>query len=315
MVPPKAPSNTKSPRHFLTLNDVNKNELQQIIQRAIELKALLRAGKAPELLKDKVLAMIFEKNSTRTRISFESGVAKLGGHAIFLSTKDSQLGRGEPVEDAARCIASMVDMVMIRTFAHTTVQRFAEYSRVPVINGLTDEYHPCQLLADIQTYVEHRGSLAGKTVAWVGDGNNMCNTYIQAAELCDFELRIATPKGFEPEDIYVTPYKKRVRVSNDPKKAVAGADLVVTDTWASMGQEDEKKQREKIFIGYQVTSELMSLAKSDALFMHCLPAYRGKEVSADVLDTPDSVVWEEAENRMHAHNALMEFLLNHLTPS
>jgi len=309
MVPSKAPTQTKSPRHFLTLNDVNKSELQQIIQRAIELKALLRAGNAPELLKDKVLAMIFEKNSTRTRVSFESGVAKLGGHAIFLSTKDSQLGRGEPVEDAARCIAGMVDMVMIRTYAHTTVQRFAEYSRVPVINGLTDEYHPCQLLADIQTYVEHRGSLAGKTVAWIGDGNNMCNTYIQAAELCDFELRIATPKGFEPEDIYVTPYKKRVKISNDPKKAVANADLVVTDTWASMGQEDEKKQREKIFSGFQVTSELMSLAKSDALFMHCLPAYRGKEVSVDVLDTPDSVVWEEAENRMHAQNALMEFLL------
>jgi ornithine carbamoyltransferase len=300
----------KAPRHFLTLNDVNKTELNAIIQRAIELKALLRAGKAPELLKDKVLAMIFEKNSTRTRVSFESGVAKLGGHAIFLSTKDSQLGRGEPIEDAARCIASMVDMVMIRTYAHTTVQRFAEYSRVPVINGLTDEYHPCQLLADIQTYVEHRGSLAGKTVAWVGDGNNMCNTYIQAAELCDFEIRIATPKGFEPEDIYVTPYKKRVKISNDPKKAVANADLVVTDTWASMGQEDEKKQREKIFSGYQVTKELMSLAKPDALFMHCLPAYRGKEVSADVLDTPDSVVWEEAENRMHAQNALMEFLLS-----
>ncbi|MBK8186161.1 MAG: ornithine carbamoyltransferase [Cellvibrio sp.] len=301
----------KAPRHFLTLNDVNKTELNAIIQRAIELKALLRAGKAPELLKDKVLAMIFEKNSTRTRVSFESGVAKLGGQAIFLSTKDSQLGRGEPIEDAARCIASMVDMVMIRTYAHTTVQRFAEYSRVPVINGLTDEYHPCQLLADIQTYVEHRGSLAGKTVAWVGDGNNMCNTYIQAAELCDFEIRIATPKGFEPEDIYVTPYKKRVKISNDPKKAVASADLVVTDTWASMGQEDEKKQREKIFSGYQVTKELMSLAKPDALFMHCLPAYRGKEVSADVLDTPDSVVWEEAENRMHAQNALMEFLLAH----
>lgn len=301
----------KAPRHFLTLNDVSKTELHAIIQRAIELKALLRAGNLPESLKDKVLAMIFEKNSTRTRVSFESGVAKLGGHAIFLSTKDSQLGRGEPIEDAARCIASMVDMVMIRTYAHTTVQRFAEYSRVPVINGLTDEHHPCQLLADIQTYVEHRGSLTGKTVAWVGDGNNMCNSYIQAAELCDFEIRIATPKGFEPEDVFVTPYKKRVKITNDPKKAVANADLVVTDTWASMGQEDEKKQREKIFIGFQVTKELMSLAKSDALFMHCLPAYRGKEVSADVIDAPDSVVWEEAENRMHAQNALMEFLLAH----
>ncbi|HSX51743.1 MAG TPA: ornithine carbamoyltransferase [Cellvibrio sp.] len=304
MVPPKAP------RHFLTLADINRAELQQIIARAIELKAMLRAGKAPELLNNKVLAMIFEKNSTRTRVSFESGVAKLGGHAIFLSTKDSQLGRGEPIEDSARCIASMVDMVMIRTYAHDTVERFAEYSRVPVINGLTDEYHPCQLLADIQTYVEQRGSLAGKTVAWVGDGNNMCNSYIQAAELCDFELRIATPKGFEPEDEFVAPYQNRVTLTNDPRAAVAGADLVVTDTWASMGQEDEKKQREKIFSGYQVNKELMSFAKSDALFMHCLPAYRGKEVSAEILDAPDAVVWEEAENRMHAQNALMEFLFN-----
>lgn len=304
MVPPKAP------RHFLTLADINRAELQQIITRAIELKAMLRAGKAPELLNNKVLAMIFEKNSTRTRVSFESGVAKLGGHAIFLSTKDSQLGRGEPIEDSARCIASMVDMVMIRTYAHDTVERFAEYSRVPVINGLTDEYHPCQLLADIQTYVEQRGSLAGKTVAWVGDGNNMCNSYIQAAELCDFELRIATPKGFEPEDEFVAPYQNRVTLTNDPRAAVAGADLVVTDTWASMGQEDEKKQREKIFSGYQVNKELMSFAKGDALFMHCLPAYRGKEVSAEILDAPDAVVWEEAENRMHAQNALMEFLFN-----
>lgn len=301
---------SKAPRHFLTLNDINGAELKQIIARAIELKALLRQGKAPALFDNKVLAMIFEKNSTRTRVSFESGVAKLGGHAIFLSTKDSQLGRGEPVEDAARCIASMVDMVMIRTFGHDTVERFAEYSRVPVINGLTDEFHPCQLLADIQTYVEHRGSLAGKVVAWVGDGNNMCNTYIQAAELCDFELRIATPKGFEPEDEFVTPYQNRVSISNDPREAVAGADLVVTDTWASMGQEDEKKQREKIFIGYQVNRELMSYAKGNALFMHCLPGYRGKEVSAEILDAPDAVVWEEAENRMHAQNAMMEFLFN-----
>ena len=304
MVPPKAP------RHFLTLTDINRAELQQIIARAIELKAMLRAGEAPEAFNNKVLAMIFEKNSTRTRVSFESGVAKLGGHAIFLSTKDSQLGRGEPVEDAARCIASMVDMVMIRTFGQDTVERFAQFSRVPVINGLTDDYHPCQLLADIQTYVEKRGSLAGKTVAWVGDGNNMCNTYIQAAELCDFELRIATPKGFEPEDKFVTPYASRVTLTNDPRLAVSDADLVVTDTWASMGQEDEKKQREKIFAGYQVNKELMSLAKADAVFMHCLPAYRGKEVTAEILDAPDSVVWEEAENRMHAQNALMEFLFN-----
>lgn len=304
MVPPKAP------RHFLTLDDLSRDELKHIIDRAIELKALQRKGELPELCKNKVLAMIFEKSSTRTRVSFESGMAHMGGHAIFLSTKDSQLGRGEPIEDSARCIASMVDMVMIRTFAHATVERFAEYSRVPVINGLSDDHHPCQLLADIQTFVEQRGSLAGKTVAWVGDGNNMCQSYMQAAQLCDFELRIATPKGFEPWDHMLEKCKDRVILANTPQEAVKNADLIVTDTWASMGQEDERKQREKIFSGYQVNSELMSHAKNDALFMHCLPAYRGKEVSADVIDAPNTVVWEEAENRLHAQKALIEFLFN-----
>jgi len=273
---------SKAPRHFLTLSDLNRDELKQVIARAIELKAIQRQGTSPEVFKNKVLAMIFEKSSTRTRVSFESGMAQMGGHAIFLSTKDSQLGRGEPIEDSARCISSMVDMVMIRTFAHATVERFAEYSRVPVINGLTDDHHPCQLLADIQTYVEQRGSLAGKTVAWVGDGNNMCQSYMQAAELCDFELRVATPKGFEPWDHMLEAAKDRVHMAASPREAVTGADLIVTDTWASMGQEDEKKQREKIFSGYQVNHELLSHANSDALFMHCLPAYRGKEVSAEV---------------------------------
>ena len=300
----------KAPRHFLTLEDVNRDELNHIIKRAIELKALQRKGVATEIFKDKVLAMIFEKSSTRTRVSFESAMAQAGGHAIFLSTKDSQLGRGEPVEDAARCIASMVDMVMIRTFAHSTVERFAEFSRVPVINGLTDDHHPCQLLADIQTFVEQRGTLAGKTVAWVGDGNNMCQSYMQAAELCDFELRIATPKGFEPWDHMIEKHKDRVSLSQDPVAAVKNADLVVTDTWASMGQEDEKKQREKIFSGYQVNHKLLSHAKSNVLFMHCLPAYRGKEVSAEIMDDPNTVVWEQAENRLHAQKALMEFLFN-----
>ena len=301
---------SKAPRHFLTLSDLNRDELQHIIARAIELKAIQRQGNSPDIFRNKVLAMIFEKSSTRTRVSFESGMAQMGGHAIFLSTKDSQLGRREPIEASARCISSMVDMVMIRTFAHATVARFAEYSRVPVINGLTDDHHPCQLLADIQTYTEHRGSLAGKTVAWVGDGNNMCQSYMQAAELCDFELRIATPKGFEPWDHMLEAAKDRVHMAENPKDAVTGADLVVTDTWASMGQEDEKKQREKIFSGYQVNDELLSHANKDALFMHCLPAYRGKEVSAEVLDAPTSVVWDEAENRLHAQKALMEFLLN-----
>lgn len=303
----------KAPRHFLTLEDITREELDQIISRAIELKAQVRAGKAPDIFKNKTLAMIFEKNSTRTRVSFESGMAKLGGHAIFLSTKDSQLGRGEPIEDSARCIASMVDMVMIRTYGHEIVERFAKYSRVPVINGLTDEYHPCQLLADIQTFVEHRGSLAGKTVAWIGDGNNMCNTYIQAAALCDFELRIATPSEFAPKEEFVTPYQSRVMLTQNPTEAVKGADLVITDTWASMGQEEEKKIRERAFASYQVNRELLSHAKQDTLFMHCLPAYRGLEVTADVLDAENSIVWEEAENRMHAQNALMEFLFQEST--
>lgn len=305
MVPPKAP------RHFLTLNDVSRDELHQIIQRAIELKSLQRKGQSTELLKNKVLGMIFEKSSTRTRISFESGMAQAGGHAIFLSNKDSQLGRGETIEDSARCISRMVDIVMIRTFAHSTIQRFADNSIVPVINGLTDDYHPCQLLADIQTFVEQRGSLDGKVVAWVGDGNNMCQTYIQAAELCNFELRIACPKGFTPRAEHVENYRHRIKLSANPRDAVAGADLVVTDTWASMGQEDQKKEREQVFGAYQVNSELMSHANKGALFMHCLPAYRGKEVSAELLDSPEAIVWEEAENRLHAQKALVEFLLTH----
>jgi ornithine carbamoyltransferase len=301
---------SKAPRHFLTLEDISRDELNNIIQRAIELKAMQRQGTSPEIFKNKVLGMIFEKSSTRTRVSFEAGFAQMGGHAIFLSTKDSQLGRGEPIEDTARCIASMVDMVMIRTFAHATVQRFAKNSRVPVINGLTDDFHPCQLLADIQTFVEQRGSMQGKVVAWVGDGNNMCKTYIQAAKLCDFELRIATPKNFEPISELLEINKDRVMLTNKPIEAVAGADLVITDTWASMGQEEQKKEREMIFIDYQVNRELLKHAKSNVLFMHCLPAYRGKEVSAEVLDDPNAIVWEEAENRLHAQKALMEFLFN-----
>ncbi len=305
------PAQAQALRHYLQFTDLSADDYAHIFKRAAFIKAKFKAYEKYQPLTDRTLAMIFEKASTRTRVSFEAGMYQMGGSVVHLTTGDSQLGRAEPIEDSARVISRMVDLVMIRTYGQDKIEKFAAHSRVPVINGLTNEFHPCQILADIFTYIEHRGSIEGKTVAWVGDGNNMCNTYIQAAELCDFEIRIATPKGFEPEDSYVTPYKKRVKISNDPKKAVANADLVVTDTWASMGQEDEKKQREKIFSGYQVTKELMSLAKPDALFMHCLPAYRGKEVSADVLDTPDSVVWEEAENRMHAQNALMEFLLAH----
>lgn len=309
MVAARAPEQRKKVRHFLTLNDISKDELKAIIDRAIAMKKELYEGRAKPLLERKVMGMIFEKSSTRTRVSFETGMAQLGGHALFLSPRDTQLGRGEPIEDSARVLSRMVDIVMIRTFGHDIIERFAEYSRVPVINALTDDYHPCQLLADIQTFVELRGSLQGRTVAWVGDGNNMCNSYINASALCDFELRIACPEGFAPEASRLDGYTDRVKLCSTPEQAVAGADLVVTDTWASMGQEDEKKERERVFSSYQVNAELMSHAAKDALFMHCLPAYRGKEVSAEMLDGPDSAVWQEAENRLHAQKALIEFLL------
>jgi len=298
-----------NPRHFLTLLDLETQELNALLERARQLKTFQAEGKPHELLKNKVLGMIFEKSSTRTRVSFEAGMAQMGGHALFLSSRDTQLGRGEPIEDSARVLSRMVDIVMIRTFAHASLKCFAANSRVPVINALTDDFHPCQLLADMQTFLEHRGSIAGKTVAWVGDGNNMCQSYINAARQWDFELRIACPKGFEPRRDLVEANRQRVALTSCPETAVTGADLVVTDTWASMGQEEEKRLREEAFAGYQVNGELMSRAHSDALFMHCLPAYRGKEVSADLLDAPDSVVWEEAENRLHAQKALIEFLL------
>lgn len=296
-------------RHFLTLMDLTPSELTSILDRAIAMKAELKAGTAHESMKNRVLGMIFEKSSTRTRVSFESGVAQMGGHAIFLSPNDTQLGRGESVEDTARVVSRMVDLVMIRTFSHETIETFAAHSHVPVINALTDDYHPCQLLADMQTYREHRGDIQGKTVAWVGDGNNMCQSFINAAAQWDFELRVACPAGFGPNPELVKQHKQRVTVVTDPKAAVAGASLVVTDTWASMGQDDEKAKRKRIFADYQVNEALMSNAASDALFMHCLPAYRGMEVSETLLDSDYSVVWDEAENRLHAQKALMEFLL------
>ena len=294
-------------RHFLSLLDLTSDELHGVINRAIELK------KAPvsDIFKGKVLAMIFEKSSTRTRISFEAGMSQLGGSAIFLSPRDTQLGRGEPIEDSARVISSMVDIVMVRTFAHQQIETFAENSSVPVINALTDDLHPCQLLADVQTYIEKRGSIQGKTVAWIGDGNNMCHSYINAARQFDFTLRVACPVGFEPNSDLVTANSDRVSVMQDPQAAVENADLVVTDVWASMGQEDEQDDRLEVFASYQVNHELMKGAASDALFMHCLPAHRGEEVSAELLEDPQySVVWDEAENRLHAQKALMEFLLS-----
>jgi ornithine carbamoyltransferase len=296
-------------RHFLTLLDFSPAELRGLIARAVELKSIHRAGMPHEPLKGRVLAMVFEKSSTRTRVSFEAGMAQLGGYAIFLSPRDTHLGRGEPIEDTARVLSRMADAIMIRTFAHETIERFAAHSRVPVINALTDMYHPCQLLADIQTYVEQRGDIRGRKVAWIGDGNNMCHSYINAARQFDFELYIAAPAGYTPNPGVAAAAGSLVRLCDSPLEAAAGADLVVTDVWASMGQEDEQKKRVRAFADYQVDARLMDAAAADALFMHCLPAHRGEEVAAEVIDGPRSVVWDEAENRLHAQKALLEMLL------
>ena len=295
-------------RHFLTLKDLSTAELSTLIQRAIILKAMHKNGEVYEPLKNKVLAMIFEKSSTRTRVSFESAMIQFGGGSIFLSPNDTQLGRGEPIEDSARVISSMVDMVMIRTFEHEKAEQFSQFSSVPVINALTDDYHPCQLLADMQTYIEHRGSIKGKTVTWVGDGNNMCHSYINAAEQFNFNLNIATPKGYEPDEVIVASSNANVTLFSNVNDAAYKSDLIVTDVWASMGQEVEQKKREAAFAAFQVNNAVMSLAKKEALFMHCLPAHRGEEVSEEVIDGPQSVVWDEAENRLHAQKALLEFL-------
>ena len=297
-------------RHFLTLDDLSKDEFNQIVDLAIKMKAAHKANIQEPIFNGKVLAMIFEKSSTRTRVSFEAGMTQLGGSAIFLSPKDTQLGRGEPIEDSARVISRMVDLVMIRTFDHKSVERFAKFSSVPVINALTDDYHPCQLLADIQTFVEYRGSIEGKTVAWVGDGNNMCNSWINAASILNFKLNIACPVGYEPQSNSLCNENSSISVMHDPNLAVKNADLVTTDVFASMGQEEQQQQRLADFSGFLVDHTLMKSAKSDALFMHCLPAHRGEEVSKELLeDKTISVVWDEAENRLHAQKALMTFLL------
>jgi ornithine carbamoyltransferase len=298
-----------SVRHFLTLLDFSADELRRLIERAIELKRWQKQGRLYEPLKNKVLAMVFEKSSTRTRVSFESGMAQLGGHAMFLSPRDTQFGRGEPLEDSARVLSRMVDAIMVRTFAHEKIELFAEYSVCPVINALTDRYHPCQLLADMQTWFEHRGDIRGAAVTFIGDGNNMCHSYINAARQFDFQLRVAAPAGYRPDAAIVAAAGDRVRLFERPLEAAAGADLVVTDVWASMGQEDEQTERKKVFAAYQVNDEVMQQAGKDALFMHCLPAHRGEEVTADVIDGSRSVVWDEAENRLHAQKALLEFLL------
>ena len=299
----------KNMRHFLTLTDLSSEEFKQLINRAIELKAMQHRDEVFEPLKNKVLAMIFEKSSTRTRVSFESGMAQFGGHAIFLSPRDSQLGRGEPIEDSAKVLSSMTDCIMVRTYEHEKIELLAQNSSVPVINGLTDAVHPCQLLADMQTYFEQRGDIKGKTVTWVGDGNNMCHSYMHAAMLLDFKLNIACPKGFEPEQAFIDETRKNISITQDIATACTNSDLIVTDVWASMGQEEEQKIRMQAFSDFQVTTKLMKLANDDALFMHCLPAHRGEEVSANVIDGKQSVVWDEAENRLHAQKALLEFLL------
>jgi ornithine carbamoyltransferase len=297
------------PRHFLTLNDLSPEELRALITRASELKAWQREGRLHQSLTGKVMAMVFEKSSTRTRVSFEAGMAQLGGHAMFLSPRDTQFGRGEPIEDSARVLSRMVDIIMIRTYEHEKIELFAKYSNAPVINALTDQYHPCQLLADMQTWFEHRGDIRGATVAYIGDGNNMCQSYINAAKQFGFTLRVAAPPGYLPQASVVQAAGNAVELVDSPLEATDGADLVVTDVWASMGQEDEQAKRAQAFAGYQVNAQAMAVAHKEALFMHCLPAHRGEEVTADVIDGPQSVVWDEAGNRLHAQKALIEFLL------
>jgi ornithine carbamoyltransferase len=297
-------------KHFLQFNDLTTDELNHIFQRATWIKGQFKAYKQYWPVQDRTLVMIFEKASTRTRLSFEAGMHQLGGSAIYLNTRDSQLGRGEPVEDAAQVISRMSDIVMIRTFEQSIIERFAENSRVPVINGLTNEYHPCQILADIFTFIERRGSIKGKTVAWIGDSNNVCNTWLQAAELLDFNVHVSTPKGYEVEAERANLYgNSHYEEFADPMEAARNADLVTTDVWTSMGFEAENEERLRDFADWQVDADMMRIAHQDALFMHCLPAHRGEEVAAEVIDGSQSVVWDEAENRLHVQKALMEYLL------
>jgi ornithine carbamoyltransferase len=297
-------------RHYLQFSDFSADDYDYLFARAALIKNKFKTYEKHQPLADRSMAMIFEKASTRTRVSFEAGMYQLGGSVVHLTTGDSQLGRAEPIEDSAKVISRMVDLVMIRTYEQTKIERFAAHSRVPVINGLTNEFHPCQILADIFTYIEHRGSIKGKTVAWVGDGNNMANTWLQASEILDFKLHVSTPSGYELDQAVAgIRSSESYKVFKDPMLACAGADLVTTDVWTSMGYEAENEARKKAFADWCVDSDMMKAAKPDALFMHCLPAHRGEEVQAEVIDGPQSVVWDEAENRLHAQKALMEFLL------
>ena len=297
-------------RHFLQFNDLSAAECAYVFERAALIKKKFKAYEKHHSLVDRTLAMIFEKASTRTRVSFEAGMYQLGGSVVHLTTGDSQLGRAEPIEDSAKVISRMVDLVMIRTYEQSKLERFAANSRVPVINGLTNEFHPCQILADIFTYIEHRGSIRGKTVAWVGDGNNMANTWLQAADLLGFKVHVSTPSGYEiDQSVAGLRRPESYQVFKNPLDACHQADLVTTDVWTSMGFEAENEVRKKAFALWCVDAEMMAAARPDALFMHCLPAHRGEEVSADVIDGTQSVVWDEAENRLHVQKALMEWLL------
>jgi ornithine carbamoyltransferase len=297
-------------RHYLQFKDFSRAEYDYLFARTRWIKERFKRYEPHLPLHDRTLAMIFEKQSTRTRVSFEAGMLQMGGSVINLSSRDTQLSRGEPIEDVARVITRMVDLVMIRTFEQRIIERFSAHSRVPVINGLTNEYHPCQILADIYTFIEHRGAISGRTVAWIGDSNNVCNTWLQAAEVLDFNVHVSTPPGYEVEPeragLYGTAHYEEFA---DPMQAVKGADLITTDVWTSMGFEAENETRRRDFEDWQVDAEMMRAAKPDALFMHCLPAHRGEEVAAEVIDGPQSVVWDEAENRLHAQKALMEYLL------
>ncbi len=297
-------------RHYLQFKDFALDEYEYLFARTRWIKDKFKRYEPYQPLVDRTLALVFEKHSTRTRVSFEAGMNQLGGSVITLMTRDTQMGRGEPLEDVARVISRMVDIVMIRTFEQTIIERFAAHSRVPVINGLTNEYHPCQIMGDIFTYIEHRGAIRGKTIAWIGDSNNVCNTWLQAATIFDFNVHVSTPPGYEVEPeragIYDTSHFESF---TDPLEAARGADLVTTDVWTSMGMEAENAERKQDFEDWQVDAEMMRLARADALFMHCLPAHRGEEVAADVIDGPQSVVWDEAENRLHVQKALMEYLL------
>ena len=297
-------------KHYLQFSDLDASEYAYLFERAALIKRKFKAYEKHHSLSDRTLALIFEKASTRTRVSFEAGMYQMGGSVVHLTTGDSQLGRAEPIEDSAKVISRMVDLVMIRTFEQTKIENFAQHSRVPVINGLTNEFHPCQILADIFTFIEHRGSITGKTVAWVGDGNNMANSWLQASEILGFKVHVSTPSGYEiDQSIAGLRSSSSYQVFKDPMQACAGADLVTTDVWTSMGFEAENDARRKAFADWRVDADMMRAANTDALFMHCLPAHRGEEVDADVIDGPQSVVWDEAENRMHAQKALMEYLL------